>query len=160
MRWLQCSILVLFLKYIRRSLCLCLEWFAQSFKEVSRTYLRVSVSSPKKIEQIIILLFPIFCWKQPRWFLSYYRYLAISLPKFWLKKTIFISSRVVAAVCSEFHRWDTSGSAVLASSRLSVLWHFHLVAQIVAFLLLAKFVFSATFLLCYVSKLVAFSRSI
>ena len=49
-------------------------------------------------------------------------------------KAIVISSLVVAAIYSEFHR-VTSRSAVLVSSGLSVLWNFDQVAQELAFLL-------------------------
>ena len=69
-----------------------------------------------------------------------------------LVKTIVISYLDVVAICSEFHRGDSSSSTVLGYSGLSVLWNFDEVAQKVAFIFLPKFVLSVTFLLDFVSK--------
>ena len=65
------------------------------------------------------------------------------------------------AICSEFHKGDTSSSTVAASSGLSVLWNFDQVAKKVTFLLLPKFVLCVIFLLCimFLSS-VAFSCSL
>ena len=63
-----------------------------------------------------------------------------------------MSFLVVAAICLEFHKEDTSSSAVLGSSGFPVLWSFYQVAQDVAYIYLPRFVLSATLLFDYVSK--------
>ena len=78
-----------------------------------------------------------------------FNYFAVEI----LEKTIDISCPVAAAICTEFHKGDTSGSAVAASSGLPVLWNFDQIPKKVAFIFLANFVLSVTFLLHYVSKL-------
>ena len=63
------------------------------------------------------------------------QYLAILPPEVFVKNNCY-SSLVVTAICSEFHKEDTSSSAVLASSGLSLLWNFDQVIQKVAFIFL------------------------
>ena len=127
---------------------LCLEWFAQSFKEVNRNYYLVSVSSLWANHNFALSLF--LTGSSPAEFCHtiVFSYFTAEI----LGKNNRLSSLVVGEICSEFHREGTSTSVALASSGLSVLWNFHEVAQKVALMFLAQFVLYATFLLNYVSK--------
>ena len=51
-----------------------------------------------------------------------------------MKKAVIISSAVVAAIPSEFHKGDISSRSDAVSSLLSVLWNFDQVAKKEAFL--------------------------